>query len=669
LPDASAADRRDTDRPALSSSRMASTALKRRYSIGAELQPSGGAHVRVWAPACRQLEIVPVTSDGATGVPITLRHEGDGYFSGVDPSAATGARYWLRLDGDRLRPDPASRHQPEGPHGSSAYVDPGSFRWNDDAWNGVGRQGHVVYEMHVGTFTREGTWRAASAQLAELARIGISVVEMMPIAEFAGQFGWGYDGVDLYAPTHLYGTPDDLRAFVDRAHAVGIAVILDVVYNHLGPDGNYLTEFAPDYFTDRYSNDWGKAINFEGPPAAREFFVQNAAYWIDEFHMDGIRLDATQDLHDASKEHVIASIVRSAREAAGRRQVFIVAENEPQQADIVRDRGVGGCGADALWNDDAHHAAVVALTGRREAYYRDYLGSAQELISCARFGYLYQGQYYSWQKKRRGTAALDLLPRAFVVYLENHDQVANSAFGRRLHDLTSPPRLRAMTAWLLLGPATPMLFQGQEFWSSKPFLYFADHQGDLASSVRDGRREFLSQFPSVKDPDVQRLLASPSEEQTFTSCKLDLGERETHAAAYALHCDLLALRRSDPLLASAGTLRPEGAVLGTGALLLRYIDRDHGDRLLIVNLDRDLDFTPVHEPLLGPPDGARWRLSWSSESPRYGGQGTPAIDLDDAFVLPGGSALWFVPEKRSPEREDRARQVDVRERDGTGPQD
>jgi maltooligosyltrehalose trehalohydrolase len=414
--------------------------------------------------------------------------------------------------------------------------------------------------MHVGTFTAEGTWAAATRELDELARIGITVIEMMPIAEFAGRFGWGYDGVDLYAPTRLYGTPDDLRRFVDRAHALGVGVVLDVVYNHLGPDGNYLEEFSGEYFTDKYKNDWGRPLNFEGPAPAREFFVQNAEYWVEEFHVDGLRLDATQDIKDASDEHVIATIVARARAAAGSRSILIIAENEPQDTRIVRPAREGGYGADALWNDDAHHTAVVALTGRREAYYRDYQGSAQELISCARFGYLYQGQFYSWQEQRRGTPALDLFPHAFVTYLENHDQIANSAFGRRLHQLSSPARHRAVTAWMLLGPATPMLFQGQEFSSSRPFLYFADHNPELSASIASGRREFLSQFPSVKDASVLRVMPSPTAASTFEQCKLDLSERERHVEAYTLHGDLLTLRRDDPVLSQAGLTRPEGAV-------------------------------------------------------------------------------------------------------------
>jgi maltooligosyltrehalose trehalohydrolase len=609
------------------------TRIARRLSIGAELLPEGGADVRVWAPACRRVDLV------RPNAMVPMDREPDGHFQVIDPGAAAGGRFWFRLDGDdrRLRPDPASRYQPEGPHRPSAYVDPRTFRWSDSAWPGIRQAGQVIYEMHVGTFTPEGTWAAAMRELEELAGIGVTVIEMMPIAEFPGRFGWGYDGVCLYAPVHIYGTPDQLRAFVDWAHALDLCVILDVVYNHLGPDGNFLHEFSNEYFTDRYETEWGRAIDFGSAAAARAYFVQNAGYWIDEFHFDGLRLDATQAIHDARPRHVIADIVAAARAAAGDRRVLVVAENEAQDTRLVREWG-----ADALWNDDAHHTAMVALTGRREAYYSDYLGSAQELISCARFGYLYQGQSYEWQKKRRGTPALDLLPETFIGFLENHDQVANSADGRRAHQLGSPGRHRALTAWLLLGPATPMLFQGQEFSSSKPFLYFADHDRDLAEAVRRGRIEFMSQFPSVRERPVAGALPNPGDERTFARCKLDFSERERHGEAYALHRDLLALRRIDPVLSRAGTYRPEGAVLGAGAFLLRYIDPERGDRLLIVNLESDLHFTPAREPLIAPPLRREWRLAWSSEAPEYGGRGTPPILLDARLTVPGSCAVFFI---------------------------
>src|SRR5437016_6215138 len=302
----------------------------------------------------------------------------------------------------------------------------------------------------------------------------------MPVADFPGRFGWGYDGVDLFAPTRLYGRPDDFRSFVDRAHALGIAVILDVVYNHLGPDGNYLKGFSEGYFTDRYQNEWGEAVNFDGPDAGpvREFFIANAGYWIDEYHLDGLRLDATQTIFDASDEHILAAIARRVRQAGPGRTTFVVAENDRQESRLARPPARGGYGLDAVWNDDFHHSAMVALTGRREFYYRDYRGRASEFVAAARHGFLYQGQ-----GTRRGSPAFDLAAECFVVFLQNHDQIAHSGAGLRLHALTSPGRWRAMTAFFLLMPGVPMLFQGQEFAASSPFLFFADHQPPLADAV------------------------------------------------------------------------------------------------------------------------------------------------------------------------------------------
>lgn len=613
------------------------TTRKRRLSSGVEIDSDGTAHARVWAPARKAVEIVLDSNRARTW---RLAPEGHGFFGGEIAGLKGGDRYWIRLDGLALRPDPVSRFQPDGPHGPSEVVDPTIFSWTDSAWRGLKPDGHVIYEMHVGTFTPEGTWRAAAELLPSLVDLGITVIEMMPVADFAGRFGWGYDGVNLYAPTRLYGAPDDLRFFIDRAHALKLGVILDVVYNHLGPDGNYLNDFAPEYFTNRYKNDWGQAINFEGPAPARDFFVENAAYWIEEFHFDGLRLDATQDMHDTSAEHVIASITRAAREAAGRRGIFIVAENEPQETRLVRSVADDGFGGDALWNDDYHHTAVVALTGKREAYYMDYTGSPQELISCAKYGYLYQGQWYSWQKQRRGTPGLDLPPRVFVAYLENHDQVANSATGRRLHHLSSPARLRTLTALTLLGPATPMLFQGQEFASSAPFLYFADHKPELSASISSGRREFLLQFPSVADPSVQEMLPEP-DETAFKASILNHAERDQHREWYALHRDLIQLRRTDPVIQRMGMTRPDGAVLSANAFLLRYFGGADGDRMLVVNLGCDMTVAPAPEPLLAPPPGTHWDLVWSSEAPRYGGQGTAPVNTHSEIRVPGESAVLF----------------------------
>ncbi|HEV8472534.1 MAG TPA: malto-oligosyltrehalose trehalohydrolase [Methylomirabilota bacterium] len=614
---------------------------RRRLAVGAEPWPDGGAHFRVWAPHARTVEVV--LESGATA---KLSAEPCGYFAGAIGDAAPGARYRYRLDGHATHPDPASRQQPDGVHGPSAIVDPSAFAWTDAAWPGVARAGQVLYEMHVGTFTPEGTWAAAARELEELAAIGITLLEVLPIAEFPGRFGWGYDGVFLYAPTRLYGTPDDFRRFVDRAHALGLGVVLDVVYNHFGPDGCVLREFAPEYFTDRYANDWGDPINFDGDGAegVREFFVGNAGYWIDEFHVDGLRLDATQQIFDASPVHVLAEVARRARGAAGARSVLLVAENEPQDARLLRAPAQGGYGLDALWNDDFHHCARVALTGRREAYYTDYRGRPQEFISLVKRGFLYQGQYYSWQKKARGAPARDVPPEAFVAYLQNHDQVANSARGDRLHAVTSPGRLRAMTALLLLIPATPMLFQGQEFAASSPFLYFADHHSALARSVRQGRAKFLTQFPSLADPEVASRLADPGDSATFQRCKLDFGERERHAPAYALHRDLLRLRRDDPVFSRPRAGGVDGAVLGDEAFVLRFSGDTGEERLLLVNLGPDLVLGIMPEPLLAPPDGGRWALAWSSEHPRYGGGGTGAVPAAGAWTLPAQAAFVLRPE-------------------------
>ncbi|HEY0511009.1 MAG TPA: alpha-amylase family glycosyl hydrolase, partial [Thermoanaerobaculia bacterium] len=347
--------------------------ISRRLPVGAEVVP-GGVHFRVWAPLRRRVEVLFAedTEEAAEEWPVEfeLTPEAGGYFSGLVPGAGAGALYKLRLDGGGAFPDPASRFQPQGPHGPSRVVDPSTFDWTDGGWPGIGRDGRVIYELHAGTFTPEGTWEAAERELAALADLGITVVEVMPVAEFPGRFGWGYDGVDLFAPYHVYGEPDGFRRFVDRAHAAGLGVILDVVYNHLGPDGNYLTQFSATYFTDRYTNDWGRAINFDGAGSGpvRELFVANAGYWIDEFHLDGLRFDATQDVKDASQDHVLAAVVRRAREAAGGRSVYNVAENESQNTRLARPPEEGGYGIDALWNDDFHHSAYVALTGRNEAY-------------------------------------------------------------------------------------------------------------------------------------------------------------------------------------------------------------------------------------------------------------------------------------------------------------
>ena len=604
-----------------------------------------GAHFRVWAPERRKIELV--FDDGAIA-PLALEPRDDGYFEARVPNAKSGMRYRYRLDDEpALYPDPASRFQPDGPHGSSEIIDPRTFEWTDDAWTGRGAHGHVVYEMHVGTFTGQGTWEAAIEQLPELARLGITTIEVMPVADFGGNFGWGYDGVDFFAPTRLYGRPDDFRRFVDAAHAHGLGVILDVVYNHFGPDGNFATVFARDYLDDQRQTDWGKAVNFSGKNSSgvRDFVVANAAYWIRDFHLDGLRVDATQDIIDDSPVHILREIVDAARRAAAPRTVFIVGENEPQRASLLLPSSEGGCGFDALWNDDFHHSAMVALTGKAEAYYTDYRGTAQEFISLAKRGYLFQGQRYAWQKNPRGEPSLGVHPQAFVAFLENHDQVANTGAGRRTHERASPGTHRALVALTLLGPATPMLFQGQEFASSAPFYYFADHEPDLAALVAKGRRDFLAQFPSLANAASQRRLRDPADRATFIDCKLDFSERTTHADAYALHRDLLALRKGDPVFARPTLGCLDGAVLADDLFVLRFFGGAEGDRLVIVNLGRDRAFSSIAEPLVAPSQEGPWTVLWSSDDVVYGGEGVAPFDRGDGLYIAGQCTVVLTTSK------------------------
>ncbi|HSC67779.1 MAG TPA: malto-oligosyltrehalose trehalohydrolase [Cellvibrio sp.] len=616
----------------------------RRYPIGAELC-SGGAHFRVWAPKAKEINLVLHT--GTDAAPQRLSAEGNGYSSCFVPNLAPGALYQFQLDNDEaLYPDPGSRFQPRGPHGPSQLEDSAHFVWTDSDWRGLENINPVIYELHIGTFTQEGTYRAATDQLIELAELGITVIELMPINEFDGKFGWGYDGVALYAPYHGYGSADDLRHFIDRAHALGIAVILDVVYNHIGASGCYLHKFSDDYFSRRYKSEWGDVFNFDEENSApvREFIIGNAIYWIRDFHFDGFRLDATQQIFDASAEHIIAAIASAARVAAGDKKLFIIGENEPQECKLVTPIEQQGYGLDALWNDDFHHVARVAMTGKTGAYFTDYKGEPQEFVASLKYGFLFQGQWYRWQKKQRGSAALHLPPQTFVHYLQSHDQVANGGLGKRIHQLANPALLRALTGLLLLGPQTPMLFQGQEFGASAPFLYFADNNKDLVDLVAKGRNEFLHQFLPLATPAMQAYLPRPDDVASFKRCKLNLDERNTNAELYQLHKDLLQLRKGDPVLSGRDHTHIDGAVLSPSVFVMRFFSAtSNNDRLLIINLGRDFALSPAPDPLLAPHPKCDWKLHWSSELPHYGGHGACEISTQDDWLMPGLSAMLLIP--------------------------
>ncbi len=407
----------------------------RRLAIGAEITPDHrSVSFRVWAPAAKRLAVV---IESPSPRELALRAEPGGYFAGTVQDLGAGARYRLRAD-DRaaLLSDPASRYQPEGPFGPSEVVDPDAFRWTDAAWRGIARDDHVLYELHVGTFTPEGTWAAAAAALPYLAEVGITTLDIMPINEFNGARGWGYDGVNFYAPSHLYGTPDDVRAFVDRAHALGLAVILDVVYNHVGPSGNMMFELAPGYRLAAKQSEWGATLDFSMPDV-RAYFVANAGYWIDEFHMDGLRLDATNAIVDTphGRPHVLREIATRARAAGRGRQIFIVGENEPQDVRLITEHGL-----DAVWSDDFHHTARIALTGVIDGYLIDYRGTPQELISAVARGYLFQGQLYRWHQRPRGSPVRDLRPRGSCITSRITIRSRTSVAASASHSSATPRR-------------------------------------------------------------------------------------------------------------------------------------------------------------------------------------------------------------------------------------
>jgi maltooligosyltrehalose trehalohydrolase len=598
---------------------------------------------RVWAPGRKRIQLVFVAPDGAELRTLDMRREEDGYFATTIREVQHNDLYFYRVDDDPKRyPDPASRFQPQGVLGPSQVVDRRRFDWADDVWAGPVLKGQVLYELHIGTFTPQGTWAAAAEKLPHLLDVGITLVEVMPVASFPGKFGWGYDGVYWFAPSELYGTPDDFRRFVDAAHRLGIGVILDVVYNHFGPCGNYSGVFSPYYLSQDHCTEWGCAINFDGQHSrpVRDFVAQNAAYWVRDFHLDGLRLDATHAMVDEADEHVVSELTRAARAAAGDRSILVFSEDERNRCFQVLPRGEGGYGTDGIWNDDFHHSCRVAATGNREAYYSDYLGTPQELLSAIRLGHLYQGQWNSRQGGHRGHPSRDIAAPHFVHFLQNHDQVANSASGLRTHTMTTPGRHRALTALLLLGPQTPMLFMGQEFSASPPFLYFADHEPELAALVRTGRAEFMSQFPRLVSFDGGAMLPDPADPETFARSKLDWDEAERNREVILLHSDLLRLRREDRVISRQDKTAIEGAVIGHEALLLRWFDARDDDRLLIVNLGRDFDWYPLAEPLIAAARERQWELLWSSEDPRYGGSGTPTFDEKNCHV-PGHAAVLF----------------------------
>ncbi len=502
-----------------------------------------GARFRLWAPAVREVKLV--LGEGAAARDIAMRAEDGGWHAVQVPGVAVGTSYAFRVDARDPVPDPASRGQRHDVGGPSLVVDPRAFEWPDDAWRGRPWHEAVVYELHIGTFTPEGTFRAAEARLERLAALGVTALEVMPVADFAGRRNWGYDGALPFAPDSAYGTPGDFKHFVAAAHAHGLMVLLDVVYNHFGPDGNFLHRYAPQFFNDAHQTPWGAAINYDGEHshAVRDFFVHNALYWVEEFHLDGLRLDAVHAIADDSPRHIVTEIAHALQAGPGReRHVHLVLENDRNQSRFLR----GADRATAQWNDDWHHAAHVLATREADGYYAPF--AARPVMHLGRAlaeGFAWQGEPWPLREgEARGEPSADLAPLAFMPFLQTHDQVGNRALGERIAALADPAALRLLTATLLLSPAIPLLFMGEEFAASAPFLYFCDFHGELAKAVREGRRREFAAFERFRDPRSREAIPDPGAEETFQRSKLDWREAHSgeHARTLAHYHELLAKR-------------------------------------------------------------------------------------------------------------------------------
>ncbi|HEY9556896.1 MAG TPA: malto-oligosyltrehalose trehalohydrolase [Acidimicrobiales bacterium] len=515
----------------------------------------------VWAP---ERERVDVVVDGAR---VEMARDQGGWWSADVAAASPGSRYGFSLDGGEPRPDPRSQHQPDGVDGLSAVVDHDAFEWHDERWRGVALPGAVLYELHVGTFSSEGTFDGAIARLPHLVELGIDVVELLPVAEFSGDRGWGYDGVDLFAPHHAYGGPDGLKRLVDACHQAGIGVVMDVVYNHLGPAGNHLPEYGP-YFTDRHHTPWGDAVNFDGPGAdeVRRFVVDNALHWLRHYHCDGLRLDAVHAIVDESSLHVLEQLDGAVRALAAQqgRSLFVIAENDTNDPRLVRSVEAGGYGLDAAWADDWHHAVHRALTGETSGYYIDFVDEAT-LPKALRQAWVNDGTWSETRGRSHGRSPAGLDPSRFVVCTQNHDQVGNRATGERSAALMSEGRLHIAAALLLTSPFTPMLFAGEEWAASSPFQYFSDHQDpDLARAVSEGRRREFASFGWAPDD-----VPDPQDPATFERSKLRWDELggAAHQRTLDWYRTLIALRRRLPALTDHRV--PVEASLDDGVLRVR----------------------------------------------------------------------------------------------------
>ncbi len=601
---------------------------------GANLTAAGW-RFDVWAANASYVDVELRRGADTTWHP--MERAGEGRFMTILDHARAGDTYRFRLNGEQSYPDPYSRFQPEGVHGPSEVIDPATFAWSDDGWPGLSPDGLVIYELHVGTMTPEGTFAALAERLPYLRDLGINAIEIMPVAQTPGGRNWGYDGVDLFAPNHNYGRPDDLRRLVDAAHRHGLGVILDVVYNHLGPEGAYLSAYSSNYFTERHQTPWGAGLNWDGDGSqwVRQFAIDNACHWIAEYHIDGLRLDATHAIVDDSDIHILQELTAKAREVAGDRSIVVFAEDE--RHDIVRARPVerGGEGLDGIWADDFHHEVRVLLTNAHEGYYALYDGTTQDIALTIERGFELIDEGHLRPDK-------DDPATAFVFCIQNHDQVGNRPFGDRLHHEISLDRYRVASALLLAAPQTPLLFMGQEFAASTPFLFFTDHPEELGKLVTEGRRKEFAGFKAFDDKRMRQTIPDPQSKSTFLASKLDWSETERHAGTLTLYRELLRLRREDPVLSVNDRARTDAFAASAQVVVIhRWNESEH--RVLVANFGQAVEIAPEWlERVEGGPDGG-WEVLLSTDERRFGGEGRkPSIEpTRRTLVMPPRTATLY----------------------------
>ncbi|BAU48062.1 1,4-alpha-glucan branching protein [Sulfurifustis variabilis] len=598
--------------------------------FGAELSEQGGARFRIWAPSARAVELGLARDGREEFLPLDRRDGGwyEGHV-GVGP----GARYRYRIDGGLVVPDPASRFQPDDVHGPSELIDPGAWEWTDRAWRGRPWDEAVLYELHVGSFTPEGTYAGVQGRLDHLKAVGVTAIELMPLADFPGARNWGYDGVLPFAPDSRYGRPEDLKALVQAAHAKNLMVFLDVVYNHFGPEGNYLSAYAAPFFTERHHTPWGAAINFDGEDArtVRDYYVHNALYWLEEYHFDGLRFDAVHAIMDDSEPDILSEIAAAVARGPGReRLVHLVLENDANQSRyLARDDAGRPRFYTAQWNDDIHHALHVSATDETGGYYADYADAPlRHLGRCLAEGFAYQGDPSAFRDgEKRGEPSRDLPPTAFVNFLQNHDQIGNRAFGERITDLADTARVRALSAVFLLAPGVPLLFMGEEWAARQPFPFFCDFGPELARAVTEGRRKEFARFPAFSDPEARSRIPDPNDPATFGEAVLDWGAltNPEHAGWLAWHRELLAVRARE-IVPRLPRLRPGAArfrVIEDRGLYVEWPLEEGATLVLCANLSAEplaLDGRPNGRELYvqsetddGAMSGGRlgpWSVAW-----------------------------------------------------------